>query len=211
MYGPMIPNHSARTADLIDPPRAFVDTGVFKWGIKTDAEIDARKDSSRQKQWLKAQARAVRSLAGITRQEKLLLCHEVEIDLEVMHSTSSAESRRINALLAGIRLHRVDSPFKHSRMLAGWGVTKESADNMREEMLDFAIANYPRMREIHGAIGGNKKADAYHIWTAECTGVEFFVSMDKKLVNSARNQRKVRFQTEIVYPTELINRLGLET
>lgn len=211
MLGYSIGYENMKDSVLDKIPKAFFDTGVVKWGVKTDAEIDLRGEPTDRREWKKAQIHAVRALVEMARTEKLMICHEVELDLELMHSTSSRELKRINSLLSGVKLHRVESPFKHARILAGWGVTKECADNMRQEMLDFAIANYSRIGDIHEAIGGNKKADAYHIWTTECADVEFFVSMDKKLVNSARNQRKVPFRIEIVYPMELINRLGLET
>jgi len=191
-------------------PAAFFDTGVLKWGIKSTREIDARQDPDQKKAWIKAQVRAVGLLVEAARHAKLTICHEVESVVEMMHSTNAMASKRINALLAGVSLKGIPSPFEHSRLLAGFGVTKESADKDREEMLDFAIANYPRMKEIHEAIGGNKKADAYHIWAAESAGVDFFVSMDEKLVNSVRHQKKIRFRTEILYPAELVNQLVFE-
>ena len=190
----------------IAPATAHFDTGVCKYGIKTDAEIAGKFPKHKQGR-VKNQRDAVCALLELARQNILEICHEIEGDLEIMHSTNMAESRRVNRLLENVQLKRIRSPFEHARILAGWGVTKESAKQDRESMLNFAIKNYGRMRLINEVTGGNKKADAYHIWAAECAGTQFFVTVDEKLVNICRHQRKCEFRTRIVYPTDLLSEL----
>ncbi len=183
-------------------PRAYINTEVWKWVVKTDAEIEQRNEAASWKQWMKAEIQAVQSLIEFAHRERLVICKEVESVLELGWSTNSATLKHINSLLGNVRLYPVSSPFKHARILAG--LTEISPGKMREDMLDFAINNYSRMRQIWEAIGdGKKKADAYHIWTAETSNIEFFVTLDKKLVNSARNQRRINFGTQITYPSDL--------
>jgi len=141
----------------------------------------------------------------LARRGDFTICKESEMIWEIGFTTDLAEAKRRNALLAGIDMKKLDPPFQHSRII---GRTKEEATANLQEMLDFSIAHYKRMAEIYRATGADgKKADAYHIWTAEAAGVDFFISLDKKLINSIRHQKRITIKTEVLYPAEVVSRL----
>lgn len=61
------------------------------------------------------------------------------------------------------------------------------------------------------ALGGGKDADAYHILCATWAGADFFLTADKRLVNSARQQKAIELKTRLAFPTELVESLVHET
>jgi len=186
-------------------PCGHIDTNVFKHAVKSDADFDQQNHPSHIKEWNKTQAHAVRCIIELTRHGDFTICKESEMIWEIGFTTDLAEAKRHNTLLAGIAMKKLDPPFTHSRII---GRTKEEATANLEEMLDFGIAHHSRMAEIYRATGADgKKADAYHIWTAEAAGVDFFISLDKKLINSIRHQNKITIKTEVLYPAEVVCRL----
>lgn len=62
----------------------------------------------------------------------------------------------------------------------------------------------PRFREIQEGIGKDKMVDAYHILAAERAGLDFFLTTDRKLLNSIRNPKHIGLSVREVSPCELI-------
>jgi hypothetical protein len=59
-----------------------------------------------------------------------------------------------------------------------------------------------------GRLNRNQLLDAFHLWCAEYNHCDYFLTLDFNLSKIA-NKQKRRFPTEIVKPSELIERIGL--
>lgn len=64
------------------------------------------------------------------------------------------------------------------------------------------------------ALGRSRARDAYHLWAAECSGIEYFLTVDKKFLNPYRTavrDQKISLKCRAVSPAELIGELGIST
>ena len=50
--------------------------------------------------------------------------------------------------------------------------------------------------------------DLYHVYSAEEAGLDCFLTLDKKLAAPLRGQARVTLTIEVLYPSELLARLG---
>lgn len=177
-------------------PKVFIDTNVLKWGI-VPKEIIQRKHTSN--------AREISDLHQLIRFAKkgeIIFYKNMENELERMWSTTFSDNRRIGDLLNGISMKYVEPPFFHSRVLGEMGLSKEQLTKLRDNTFDSC--NIERFVNIKRALGGNKNDDAYHIYSAELAKLDYFLTLDKKLVNSIRNQTSVTFLVKILFPSELL-------
>ncbi len=59
---------------------------------------------------------------------------------------------------------------------------------------------------------GRKKAiDAYHYWAAECAGLDYFLTVDKKFKNNyeiAKKDRHIQMKCAVLYPSELFEKIS---
>lgn len=184
--------------------KVFIDTNVLKWGLLNESEIMQKQASERD--FLFREARAIRTIIELARAQNIILFQNMEITIETMWTTNSRKSKAIGNLLNGVKIEYLEPPYFHARILGGLGLSKQQLSNLRDS--SFENCKSERFVEIKSALGGNKDADAYHIYSAEKGEIDYFLTMDKKLVNSARSQKKVRFATEILYPSELAKRMA---
>lgn len=52
-------------------------------------------------------------------------------------------------------------------------------------------------------------SDAFHLWTAEANGLDYFLMMDKKFPNALQNRRDLGFRCRAASPDEFLNALGI--
>lgn len=60
--------------------------------------------------------------------------------------------------------------------------------------------------------GRNKARDAYHYWTAECNGLDYFLTVDLKFINAYKNaikDKKLLTKCKAISPTELVKSLNI--
>ena len=106
----------------------------------------------------------------------------------------------------------VEAPIKYSRVLIGFGF---DAREMQFRFLS-SIKNkrFLELQKITGAYQGpgkfnrNQLLDTFHLWCAEYNNCDYFLTLDFKLIRMLRKQ-KSRLLSEIVKPSELMERIGL--
>lgn len=184
--------------------KVFIDTNVLKWGLLNEPEILQKQVSERD--FLLREVSAIRTVIGLARAQKLILFENMENTIEKMWTTNFRKNRGIGDLLNGVKIEYVEPPYFHARVLGGLGFSKQQATDLLNS--SFKNCKIARFVEIKSALGNNKNADAYHIYSAEKAEMDYFLTMDKKLLNSARSQKKIRFVTEILYPSELAKRMA---
>jgi hypothetical protein len=52
-------------------------------------------------------------------------------------------------------------------------------------------------------------SDAFHLWTAEANGLDWFLTMDKKFVNAVSSIRDFNFRCKPILPEQLLSALGI--
>jgi hypothetical protein len=142
-------------------------------------------------------------LAELTRLGRFEPYINTEVDFEIAWLDLGALINTELSFFHGITLRKVPDPFPYGRIVASSHHTVKELDELRQHI--FATDFDERFNEIKQAAGGNKNADAFHILSAERAGLEYFVTVDKKLINSLRHQRRVQLSVKVVYPSELLH------
>jgi hypothetical protein len=184
-------------------PKVFIDTNMLKWGLLSDSKILQKQP--KETVLLLKEVPAIRTIIELARKKKITLYENMENTIEKMCTTNFRQNREIGNLLNGVKIEYVVPPYYHARILGGLGLNKQQLSNIRD--FSFKNCKIRRFVEIKSTLGNNKDADAYHIYSAEKAEMDYFLTMDKRLVNSARNQRVIKFIVEILYPSELVQKL----
>lgn len=202
--------------------KVFFDTNILKlsvrrqyaaipqetsWGphiIKWDLEVVI--DKPRRPGWLQQEIDALERLAPLVRSGLIEACICSEIVNETLFIPGMWQQNTELGIFEDVEFQDVSEPdfFGSLRIAFGRGFDPKK---IREEFLSTTI--YPRFNRLKEALGGNKNADAFLIWTAESNQLPYFLTTDRKLINSVRLQRKCIFGTHLLYPTELLALLGI--
>ena len=108
----------------------------------------------------------------------------------------------------------VEAPIKYSRILVGAG--SDARDMQLRFLSSFKSKRFLELQKMTGAYQGpgrlnrNQLLDAFHLWCAEHNSCDYFLTLDFKLIKVLRKQ-KGRLLSEVVKPSELMNRIGLST
>lgn len=160
---------------------------------------------------LKYEAELLVSVAELAKQGLINLVFNVETAFESWGIPNMAsESGRFY----GAPIKMIESPIKHSRVLIGAGYDTETLQ------MDFLTGiKHPRFKELikltgayQGKHGYNKNQllDAFHLWCAESSGCDYFLTLDFKLIRYVQNNKNISINTELIVPSELLERLGTE-
>jgi hypothetical protein len=113
----------------------------------------------------------------------------------------------------GAPIELVEGPFKYGRIVGGGGVKP------RQRQFQFLKSlRYPRFTELQrltGAYQGkldpnrNQLLDAFHLWCAEHAQVDYFLTLDFKLID-VMNRSRSRYSVRLVRPSELLSALHAE-
>ncbi len=77
---------------------------------------------------------------------------------------------------------------------------------------EFEKDNLSRLdvfKELCRGLTENHYADAFHLWTGEANGLDFFVMVEKRFINAVRGTSRSRLRCEPVTPEELLQGLGV--
>jgi hypothetical protein len=173
------------------------------WGDFTHDVAITVPSYGRREGWLQYEIDCLPRLAEQVRLGRFAPYISTELDFELAESDSGAFVTSALSFFHGISLRKVPDPFRHGRIVASSHQPGKEFSELRNHM--FATNIDQRFNEIKQAAGGNKNADAFHILSAERAGVDYFVTVDKKLINSLRNQRHVRLSVKVVFPSELLD------
>lgn len=186
---------------IADEPATTKQT--VRWGDRNfNLNVASTTPRPRREDWIQDEIDCLPQVAEFVRCGQLELCINNELRWEVANLKFGGLVYSELSVFHGIQARTLPDPFPYSRIVASAYHTNEELDKLREAI--FATDYDQRFCDIKQAAGGNKNADAFHILSAECASVDYFVTADKKLINSLRNQRKVQLSVKVVYPTELL-------
>jgi hypothetical protein len=131
-----------------------------------------------------------------------------EIRMEKLRQRGRSEGYVGINLLRDIPIRNVPSPVQRSIVIAGdftMGTTED------EQMEFFRSITDPRFLHIRKHTGEGHIDDAYHLWTAENSKLDAFLTMDKRFYRVMK-QKSVLIGSPVLVasPEDLCGRLGLQ-
>jgi hypothetical protein len=77
---------------------------------------------------------------------------------------------------------------------------------------DFGIQNLKdvqRFKELCHGINETHYPDAFHLWTAETNGLDYFLTADKKFINLMTKTKRIDLQSIPISPQDLVNSMEI--
>lgn len=186
-----------------------------QWGTHTVTWPVAKyqgKTRSAAEPWLRAEIQALASIAEAARRGTISVFSSFELEAESWRGRGKPHGRRID-LWAGVDAGHVPPPLDRSRwtgalvgskiasgehqhafvaellMLANRQISEEWL--LALEVPPHERQNLARLNElvaICNAVDEPRWVDAFHFWTALCNDIEYFLTTDRKLLNSLREK-----------------------
>jgi hypothetical protein len=66
-----------------------------------------------------------------------------------------------------------------------------------------------RFKSLCRCLSVGHSSDAFHLWTAEANGLDYFLTMDKKFINAVSNIHDFNFRCKPISPEQLLSVLGM--
>ena len=184
--------------------------------------------------WLKDQVLCLPTIATLARVGQVALFSCTEIDVEEM-SASLPFQNQFGDIFAGVRIDKLPSAVErtHFHQTIDFGKYVSGASTaafIREFLLridekhlplieqhvslpDFDLdnlRNVGRYREIcKGLQTDGHLRDAFHLWTAEAHGLDYFLTADKKFINVMTGSRRIPSPTRPICPSQLLDILDM--
>jgi hypothetical protein len=144
---------------------------------------------------------ALKSIAMMSKAGSVVLCRSNETTFEEMHL------RRPSLKGSGYDVFRgVDCRFVHGPLRRDFTITSDSSkQELKGEWYQFlGSIRDPRFLELKKATGGNHTADLYHLWTAEHSGLDFYITLDQKFVNAANLPKPIKTPVKVCTPAQFL-------
>jgi hypothetical protein len=215
-------------------------TQLVKWGPREYERPVAQRshDEPRDDElFLREQLPYLVSLCRRAKEGKLEFCTSHELEDEARRQLVSKQGYLGIDWLAGVEMTMVPCPVdRFAIMRKSTGPDFDFAIELRDASLSIdAIALWnkdlftadpdllknsqleffrwilhPRFVYLRTTLGEAQLADAFHLWTAEASHLDVFLTMDKKFVNNVRNRKKAIDSTvSVMVPKEICERIGL--
>lgn len=72
------------------------------------------------------------------------------------------------------------------------------------------LRNVKRFSELCKGLSEKQYPDAFHLWTAEVNGADFFLTIDKKFIHVMTETNRVDLPCPPLSPSQLLNQLGID-
>lgn len=211
----------------------------IKWG-DIEQELDIlrtirKPEKAGNQEWLSAQIECLPTLGRLVKEQKIIAYRSAEIHMELFRRSKIA-----NATLYAFtdcEFAEAKSPVERSRIFQSDIFTHSTAQAFREyciwllalkpdsieTLIDSSVArgfpqfeldnlrNLDLFRGICGTIEQKHYPDAYHLWTAEVNGFEYYVMDEKKFRQEFEQKGKAKLSCRIVCPQELLEAIGVDS
>lgn len=182
--------------------------------------------------WLRDQVASLPTITRLAREGKLKLFTYAELRFEAFHA--SAPLRRVKGdLLDGLEVEHLPSAVERSKFQQSdisIHAQRERFDEFYEFLLKLPdglleseptlwacfssfeqsnLRNLARFREISQNLPAKHYADAYHLWTAEVSGLNYFLTMDKKFIHYMTKTARCELPCTPITPRDLVARMGI--
>ncbi len=183
--------------------------------------------------WRQEQIEAMPTLVTLVRHGQLRLFMYTELDLEAMKGTYVGTGGIIGDLFRGLAFEDVPAAIGRSKlqqMSLDEYAKKETFINFCKYLLgldyasiqarpgflrrftEFEQENFrhlDRFKRICSALTENHYPDAFHLWTAEASGIGYFLTADRAFTNALTMTSRVPLPTRPMSPSDLLTQLGV--
>jgi predicted nucleic acid-binding protein len=182
--------------------------------------------------WLKNQVEALPTIMRLAREGNILIFSYIELDFETMRGSFDLRGGR-GDLLKDVKIEDIPPAVDRSKFQQ----TEDFYEN--ERLIEFCkflikvdikefekrrywflsrfteferqnLKSLNRFKELCSAIDEKHYADAFHLWTAEVNGLDFFLTADRKFINVMSKTSCSQLKTKPVAPAELLDYLGIK-
>lgn len=185
--------------------------------------------------WKRHQLKMLPTIARLVHEEKLIFCTSAELGFESWHASVGLRGRH-GDIFRGIEYEEVPAAIERSYFRqtvdfrnhisgneqAKWckefllrlderTFPEELMERMKlPEFMRRNIANLGRFKKICSYLDTDDHIrDAFHLWTAETNGLDYFLTADKKFINKILNSTPLDFPTPPISPASLLERLEI--
>ena len=190
--------HPAYASTLIVPPFGAV------------PGVEPRRPRQHSEAWLQSELNLLPQIGQAARRGEIE-CY----DNELVRSELSKQVRgRLATGMLGdlqdVSIERVPPPLtvpaEATRVDLTW---KEQKKLLARWLRSCSDPRYVALRSaLPGTPADNTLVDLYHVYSVEMAGLDCFLTLDKKLAEPLRSQARVKLTIEVLYPSELLARLG---
>lgn len=185
--------------------------------------------------WLREQVLCLPTVASLAREGRLALFSCTEIGFEEASATMPFRNQ-YGDIFAGVKIDELESAVERSyfyqtidfskhidgdyvaEFIRSFLLTldeKKSVPLIREHMKvpEFCLRNLEnvgRFRELcKGLTTSDHLRDAFHLWTAEVHGLDYFLTADQGFINVMTQTKRVNLPTRPICPTQLLGIVGV--
>jgi hypothetical protein len=182
--------------------------------------------------WLKNQVEALPTIMRLAREGIILLFSYIELDFETIRGSFEFRGGK-GDLLKDVKIDDIPSAVDRSKL-------QQTADffekitlikfckflievNVRElekrqnwfilKFTDFErqnIKSLNRFKELCSALDETHYPDAFHLWTAEVNGLDFFLTADRKFINVMNKTSRAQLKTKPIAPVDFLDYLVIK-
>lgn len=218
------------TSVLID--QCIISDGDILTGERRNGVIGYVRKEPPKENWKREQFECLPTISELAETGKIELFRYLELDFEDWKRVGSFPSNKLGKLFEPKKMKRVSAAIERSYFLQSslethleksrvmefcrWLNTpnledkilrSKAADKLPEQM-KCNITQLERYRVLCKNLSESQRIDAFHFWSAEIAGIDYFLTTDKKFVNAMRITNKVESSCSLVFPSELSNILN---
>lgn len=182
------------------PRRPGAQTRTVNWGCEEFEVEEPAARPARPTGWLREEVKLLPEVARLARKGRIKLFTSIEAKGEQASIYASGISKMFGSPLSELDIEHVSYPMDAEFVAFGSGRNS----NPEEFLNQFQDE---RLAEIRDALGEGKGLDPLHLYTAEEAGMDYFLTLDNKLLNSIRNPEPFPLGTKPVKPSELLKEL----
>jgi hypothetical protein len=183
--------------------------------------------------WLKNQVEALPTIMKLAREGNILLFNYIELKFETMRGNWLELRGGKGDLLKGVEIKSVPSAVERSKLY-------QTADFCQKEaLIDFCrflievditefekrrqwfqlkfteferqnIMLLNRFKDLCRALDETHYPDAFHLWTADVNGLDFFLTADRKFINVINQTSRSPLKAKPIAPADLLDYLGIK-
>ena len=209
---------------------------VVVGGVKQTFQVlgfERRWSPDAEEQWLRSEFECLPTVAGLAREGRVRLCFYNELRHEASKRPGSFPRTPIGHLFYGVKFNEIDAAVERSYFFQ----IDISEYVTTEEMIKFCkwllvcdvgdpldslestgrfptsliqnLRNVGRYRTLCSGLGERQYPDAFHLWTAEVNGMDYFLTTDRKFIRAMTESKRLRLPCEPISPSALLEVLGI--
>lgn len=181
---------------------------------------------------LKNQIEALPTIMKLARERNILIYSYIELEFETMRGSFDLRGGK-GDLLKDVNIEDIPSAVDRSKFQQTEDFYEKQplidfckflikvdikefekrGDWFRSRFTDFERQNLMslnRFKELCFALDETHYPDAFHLWTAEVNGLDFFLTADRKFINVMNKTSRAQLKTKPIAPVDFLDYLGIK-